>query len=92
MHWTDRLAPRCGTLAVDTSAVPVTIAPHDLRFVHGHPAALLRWLAEDDVADRLLAHGVDERAGLAASDQRAFPGTSTSRTRRATRFRFTRPG
>ena len=26
MHWTDRLRPRCGTLTVDTSAVPVTVA------------------------------------------------------------------
>lgn len=61
MHWTDRLAPRCGMLAVDTSAVPVTIAPHDLRFLHGHPAALLGWLAEDEAADRLLAAGIEAR-------------------------------
>ena len=62
MHWTDRLGPRCGTLTVDTSAVPVTVSSAAVRFVHGHPAALVRWLATDDVATDLLADGVDERA------------------------------
>ena len=62
MHWTDRLGPRCGTLTVDTSAVPVTVSSAAIRFVHGHPAALVRWLATDDVATDLLADGVDERA------------------------------
>jgi len=62
MHWTDRLGPRCGTLTVDTSAVPVTVSSAAVRFVHGHPAALVRWLANDDVATDLLADGVDERA------------------------------
>jgi len=62
MHWTDRLRPRCGTLTIDTSAVPVTVASAAIRFVHGHPAALVRWLAKDDVAASLLTDGVDERA------------------------------
>ncbi|MGI9052163.1 MAG: thiamine pyrophosphate-binding protein [Ilumatobacteraceae bacterium] len=61
MHWTDQLAPRCGMIAVDTSAVPVTVAPHGLRFVHGHPGALLRWLAEDDTARNVLDVGVEGR-------------------------------
>ena len=69
LHWTDRLAPRCGTIAVDTSAVPVTVAPHDLRFVHGHPAALVRWLGKDPAVAELLAGGVDERRSWLAPIQ-----------------------
>lgn len=69
LHWTDRLAPRCGMIAIDTSAVPVTVAPRHLRFVHGHPAAMVRWLGEDPASTGLLAGGVDERRAWLAPIQ-----------------------
>ena len=45
LHWTDRLGPEVRHGAVDTSAVPVTVASTAVRFVHGHPAAMVRWWA-----------------------------------------------
>jgi acetolactate synthase-1/2/3 large subunit len=61
LHWTARLAPRCGTVAIHTSAVPLAVHAAGVRFVHGHPAAALRWLAADPIAAGCLDDGRDER-------------------------------
>jgi acetolactate synthase-1/2/3 large subunit len=67
MHWTARLAPRCGTVAIHTTSVPLAVHGEGVRFVHGHATAALRWLGENRLAVSCLEEGRDERRSWLAS-------------------------